>query len=170
MLEATKGIGTGARTRVEASVSSRSSARASALNRRALGGAFALICAAMVSTAAAAENNLLAAYVVMGPDAAVARAIFDGKVICPTIKIELDTGSLPMDTRADPSGDRFPVTVAKRPSRRRRSPRRFWAKAAGPESLALEHCRSWGHRLPARSAKLAIATSATPVRPATMAF
>lgn len=114
MLEATKGIGTGARTRVEASVSSRSSARASALNRRALGGAFALICAAMVSTAAAAENNLLAAYVVMGPDAAVARAIFDGKVICPTIKIELDTGSLPMDTRADPSGDRFPVTVCEK--------------------------------------------------------
>ena len=114
MLEATKGIGTGARTRVEASVSSRSSARASALNRRAVGGAFALICAAMVSTAAAAENNLLAAYVVMGPDAAVARAIFDGKVICPTIKIELDTGSLPMDTRADPSGDRFPVTVCEK--------------------------------------------------------
>ena len=120
MREATKGIGTGARTRVEASVSSRSSARASALNRRALGGAFALICAAMVSTAAAAENNLLAAYVVMGPDdpqgAAVARAraIFDGGVDCSTIKIELDTGSLPMDKRADPSNPRFPVTVCEK--------------------------------------------------------
>ena len=127
MREATKGIGTGAGTRVEASVSSRSSSRASALNRRALGGAFALICAAMVSTAAAAENNLLAAYVVMGPDdpqgaaVAVARAIFDGGVDCSTIKIELDTGSLPMDTRADPSDGgadpndhRFPVTVCEK--------------------------------------------------------
>jgi hypothetical protein len=76
-----------------------------------------VIGAAIVSTAAAAQNNLLAAYVVMGPDdpqgAAVARAIFDGDVDCPTIKIDLDTGSLPMDKRADPS-DLFPVTVCQK--------------------------------------------------------
>jgi hypothetical protein len=95
----------------EASISSRSSSRASGLDRRALGGVFALICAAIMSTAAAAQNNLLAAYVVMGPDGAVARAIFPGNFECPSI--ELNTGLQKMYLRAGPS-DQFQVTVCQK--------------------------------------------------------
>jgi hypothetical protein len=53
MLEAPKAIGPVAVAVAEASISSRSSSRAPGLDRRALWGVFALIGAAIVSTAAA---------------------------------------------------------------------------------------------------------------------
>lgn len=106
--------------------SSRSFAKARWLNRRAPWGVFALVCGAIASTDAAAQNELEAAYVVMGPDdgmghdsAGVARAVFDGDIACP--QIEFDDGAKKqeqqMDVRAKPSGkpdDPFPVTVCEK--------------------------------------------------------
>ena len=79
--------------------------------RRALWGACALIWGALASTAAAAQNSRLVAYVVMGQQGAVARAVVEGNANCPKIEIGPDQPS--MDVRARPSSG-FPVTVCEK--------------------------------------------------------
>ncbi len=76
--------------------------------RQFLWGFFALICSATPPTHAAAQE---ASYVVMGPEGAVARAVFQNDVRCPAI--EFDGVQQQMDLRAKPS-HRFAVTVCEK--------------------------------------------------------
>jgi hypothetical protein len=81
--------------------------------RRTLWAAFLLICSGIAASDAAAENSLLAAYVVMGPQGAVARAVFEGTVTASCPKIDFGVDQPSMDVRAQPSPG-FPVTVCEK--------------------------------------------------------
>jgi hypothetical protein len=83
----------------------------SVLDRRTLWAAFLFISSGIAAPDAAAQNSLSAAYVVMGPQGAVARAVFEGTASCPKIDFGVDQPS--MDVRAQPSAG-FPVTVCEK--------------------------------------------------------
>ncbi len=83
----------------------------SVLDRRTLWAAFLFICSGIAASDAAAQNSLSAAYVVMGPQGAVARAVFEGTATCPEIVFGVDHPW--MDVRAQPSPG-FPITVCEK--------------------------------------------------------
>jgi hypothetical protein len=70
------------------------------LNRRTLWAAFLLICSGVAASDAAAQNNPSAAYVVMGPQGAVARAVFEGTATASCPKIDFGVDQPPLGTKS----------------------------------------------------------------------